>query len=257
MPAGITTPLRADTFRHMISDAGAFLTEFDPSEYTTIAALKAAIVAAINEGKTLGATINGGSFVLTREMRQREADGKRFRFVGDTSVDSGDPYLSTTLKELGDPKVLKAAMGTAEMETSGQKTMIQVKTRIEESDYLTDLTWIGDITNMGYCVIHFPFAFNTADLNITFTDKGDATMPVEFHAFQGSVEDYDYMPFDMIILEPTATFTAVESPTGNPRHKRYYERTGESADDYVYFLTRDDTVVSGKTYYTATYSTGA
>lgn len=43
-----------------------------------------------------------------------------------------------------------------------------------------------------------------------------------------------------------STYTAVSSPTGNPKTKGYYEKT---ADD-KYVLTTDTTVVEGKTYYT-------
>lgn len=44
----------------------------------------------------------------------------------------------------------------------------------------------------------------------------------------------------------TATYTAVTSPTGNPKTQGYYEKN--SSGEYV--LTEDTTVQSGKTYYT-------
>lgn len=49
----------------------------------------------------------------------------------------------------------------------------------------------------------------------------------------------------------TITYTAVGSPTGNPKSKGYYEKDGSSD---VYRLTWDTTVVDGKTYYTASAS---
>lgn len=47
----------------------------------------------------------------------------------------------------------------------------------------------------------------------------------------------------------TATYTAVESPTGNPKSKGYYEKDGSNN---VYRLTWDTSAVNGKTYYTKT-----
>lgn len=47
----------------------------------------------------------------------------------------------------------------------------------------------------------------------------------------------------------TATYSAVDNPTGNPKSKGYYEKDGSNN---VYRLTWDTTVVTGKTYYTKT-----
>lgn len=45
----------------------------------------------------------------------------------------------------------------------------------------------------------------------------------------------------------TETYTEVQSPTGNPKSKGYYEKDGSNN---VYRLTWDTSVVTGKTYYT-------
>jgi hypothetical protein len=200
--AGMTTPLRQNTFKKLILNAGAFVMGFDPSEYTTAAALKTALATALaDDTKRLGATRGGGEFHVAREMRQVEADGGRYRFVGDTFVDSADAYLSTTLLETGNPKVMEAAMGTAEVTTTGAKTLMKMRSRIQDEDYIGDLCWVGDVADGGFCVIHLANAFNTTDLTLTFTDKGEATLPVEFHAFQDDVEDYDYAPYEVIFLD--------------------------------------------------------
>ena len=47
-------------------------------------------------------------------------------------------------------------------------------------------------------------------------------------------------------VEETATYTPVDSPTGNPKTQGYYEKT-ESGE---YVLTGDTTVQGDKTYYT-------
>ena len=204
MPAGMTTNLTAAGFKKLILNAGAFITDFDPSSYDTVADMKAALAAAIADStKNLGMTRGDSSFNVTREMRQTEANGIRYRFVGDTHVDSADAYLSTTLIQVGQPDVLKNAIGTVTITPSGKKTTIKMKTRIEEGDYLNHLCWVGDVADGGFAIIHLLHAFNTADLNMSITDKGEVSLPVEFHAFQGSVEDYDYAPFEIIFLDVT------------------------------------------------------
>ena len=199
--AGMTTPLRSGTFKKLILNAGALLHNFDPSSYATVETLKAALATALADPtKNLGATRGGGTFNVAREMRQVEADGVRYRFVGDTFVDSADAYIATTLLELGSPEVMQRSLGTATVTTSGAKTLMKMRTRIADEDYLQNLCWVGDIADGGLAVIHLLNAINTTDLTITFTDKGEATLPVEFHAFQSTVEDYDYAPFELIYI---------------------------------------------------------
>ena len=53
-------------------------------------------------------------------------------------------------------------------------------------------------------------------------------------------------------MSAAATYTAVVNPTGNPMAHGWYERTGTDPD-YVYTLTTDTEVVSGKTYYSRDY----
>lgn len=207
MPAGMTTNLTAAGFKKLLLNAGAFVAGFDPSSYTSVAALKTALATALADTtKNLGMTRGGGTFTVTREMRQVEADGIRYRFVGDTFVDSADAYLSTTLLCNGDPNVVKNTLGTVTVTnvTGGKK--MQLNTRIADTDYLEDLCWIGDIADGGLVVIHLANAFNTADFAMTITDKGEVTVPVEFHAFQSDVEDYDYAPFEIVFLDaPTVS----------------------------------------------------
>ena len=52
-------------------------------------------------------------------------------------------------------------------------------------------------------------------------------------------------PGDMYYYNVTATYTAVVSPSGNPKAQGYYEKSGDS-----YVLTEDTSVQGGKTYYT-------
>lgn len=247
--AGMTTPLRSGTFKKLILNAGALLHNFDPSTYTTVETLKAALATALADPtKNLGATRGGGTFTITREMRQVEADGVRYRFVGDTFVDSSDAYIATTLLELGAPEVMKQALGTATVTNSGAKTLMKMRTRIADSDYLQNLCWVGDIADGGLVVIHLLNAINTTDLTVTYTDKGEATLPVEFHAYQSSVEDYDYAPFELIYIAQNAllqemTVTSAAGTASGDTKLTVSGYTPGAGEAYVYKAANGDAPV--------------
>lgn len=201
---GHTTPLREETFENLQLNAGIFIKNFTYTSITSASALKTAIASAITTGTNiLGATRGGGSFTVTREMRTPEVDGKRYGFKGDTFIDSVEAQLSTTLIEIT-PDNLVNALGSATATTSGSKTTITLSTALDTNDYLTNLCWIGDLADGRYVLICLKNAINTADLTLTFSDKGEGTLPVEFHARQASVNDYDTAPFEIVYFSTAA-----------------------------------------------------
>lgn len=201
---GHTTPLREETFEKLQLNAGIFIKNFTYTSITNASALKTAIASAITTGTNiLGATRGGGSFTVTREMRTPEVDGKRYGFKGDTFIDSVEAQLSTTLIEIT-PENLVNALGSADAVTSGSKTTITLSTALDTTDYLSNLCWIGDLADGSYVLICLKNAINTADLTLTFSDKGEGTLPVEFHARQASVNDYDTAPFEIVYFSTAA-----------------------------------------------------
>ena len=207
---GLTSPIRKETFQNLQLNAGIFIKNFDYTTPTDAEALKTAIASAITAGTNiLGATRGGGTFTATREIRTPEVDGMRYGFIGADFVDSADAYLSTTLIEVTAASV-KACLGNATASTSGKKTTITMHTAIQESDYISNLCWIGDLADGRLILIALKNALNTADFSLTFTDKGEGTLAAEFHARQEEVDDYDYAPFEIIFFEPTGTLGELE-----------------------------------------------
>jgi hypothetical protein len=198
----MTTALRSETFSKLQLNAGVFLKNFEYSSIASASALLTAIQTAITSGNILGATRGGGSFNVGREMRNPEIDGMRYNFKGSFFVDSTDPYLSTNLVEVT-PENFAVALGGTIAGSSGKKTLT-VNTAIDSSDYLTNLCWVGDIADGRLVLIRLDNALNTADFTFTFTDKGEGTYSVEFHAHQDDVLDYDNAPFGIVYFD-TAT----------------------------------------------------
>lgn len=202
---GMTSPIRSDAFKNLQLNAGIFLVDFDHSNITDAAALKAAIKTAVTAGTSiLGVTRGGGSFNVTRDTRTPEVDGMRYPFKGADFVDSAEAYLSGTLLEVN-PDNFKRLLGTGDSVTSGKKTTVTMRTAIDpDTDYIDSLCWVGDLADGRLVLIELDNAFNTADFSLTFTDKGEGTMPFEFHARQEDVMDYDNAPFRVIFFDKAA-----------------------------------------------------
>lgn len=199
--AGYVTPCRTETFQNLQLNAGAFLIGFDYSTYVNATTLRTALTAALqDETKLLGATRGGGTFVVTSEIREPDVDGKRCRFKGGAFVDSVDAQLTGTLVEVM-PERFAQILATGEKETTGQKTTIKMHTAIQDTDYIDSLVWVGDMSDGGLVLIALKNALNNNGMTLTFTDKGEGTIPFEFHAYQDAVEDYDYAPFEVIFLD--------------------------------------------------------
>ena len=203
--AGMVTPCRTETFENLLLNAGAFLIGFDYESYTDATALRTALATALQDDtKVLGATDGGGTFVVTSEIREPTVDGKRYRFKGGAFVDSVDAQLTGTLKEIR-PGSFAKVLATGEVSTSGSKTTVKMHTAIQGGDYIPSLVWVGDRSDGGLIIIALKNALNNNGMTLTFSDKGEATMPFEFHAYQDAVEDYDYAPYEVIFLDPVST----------------------------------------------------
>lgn len=203
---GMTSPIRSEAFDSLQLNAGIFLVDFDHSSITDAKALKTAIASAVTAGtKILGVTRGGGSFNVTRDARTPDVDGMRYPFKGADFVDSVDAYLSGTLLEVN-PTNFKRLLGSGDSATSGKKTTVTMRTAIDpDTDYIHSLCWVGDLADGRLVLIELDNAFNTADFSLTFTDKGEGTMPFEFHARQASVLDYDNAPFRVVFFDLPST----------------------------------------------------
>ena len=201
----MTTGLRSETFENLQLNAGVLIKNLSLSSVTDAGALKTAIATAMADStKVIGATRGGGSFTVTREIRVPEIDGLRYNFVGGRFVDSADAYLSATLVEVT-PENVVMALGSADATTSGKKTTITMHTAIDTTDYISSITWVGDISDGRYVAITLKNALNTADFSLTFSDKSEGTLAVELHAHQDAVDDYDTAPFEIVYLDVAST----------------------------------------------------
>lgn len=197
---GSTSALREATFDNLQLNVGIFVKNFDYDDLTDADAVLDAIDDEIESGESLlGCTRGGGNFTVSREMRNPQIDGLRYRFKGGTFVDSADPALSTTLVETTPDNFAIALGGTAT--TTGKKTVVKMPTAITDDAYLDNLCWMGDLADGRVVLIILYNALNTADFTFTFADKAEGGYGVEFHACQSDVHDYDEAPFEVIFFD--------------------------------------------------------
>lgn len=201
----MTTGLRASTFENLQLNAGMFLANFDYSTATDAATLGALLKTEREKtsgSALIGATRGGGTFVCTPNTRSIEADGKREEWKGSSVNDGWTIKLTTTLLEINADN-LKRSFGTADVTDTEKKHTIKIRTGIKDADYITSLVWVGD-TSKGYVLIAIKNALNTAGATLTWTDKGEGTIPVEFTAHQDGLETDGYAPCEVIFFDPAA-----------------------------------------------------
>ena len=201
----MTPGLRASTFENLQLNAGMFLANFDYSTATDAATLGALLKTEREKtsgSALIGATRGGGTFVCTPNTRSIEADGKREEWKGSSVNDGWTIKLTTTLLEINATN-LKRSFGTADVTDTEKKHTIKIRTDIKDADYIDSLVWVGD-TSKGYVLIAIKNALNTAGATLTWTDKGEGTIPVEFTAHQDGLETDGYAPCEVIFFDPAA-----------------------------------------------------
>lgn len=201
----MTTGLRASTFENLQLNAGMFLANFDYStakDAETLGELLKKEREKPSGSALIGATRGGGTFVCTPNTRSIEADGKREEWKGSSVNDGWTIKLTTTLLEINADN-LKRSFGTADVTNTEKKHTIKIRTDIKDADYIKSLVWVGD-TSKGYVLIAIKNALNTAGATLTWTDKGEGTIPVEFTAHQDGLETDGYAPCEVIFFDPAA-----------------------------------------------------
>ena len=168
-----------------------------------MAALKTAIAEALKSyDTTVGATRGGCTFSAVPTMRQIEADGKRYEFIGSEVIDSWSIKLTGTLIEIVPGNIVRV-LATGDATDNQGKTVTTVKTRtaLKDTDYIKSVTWVGD-TSKGAMMITLYNALNVSGATLTINEKGEGTLPFEFVAHQSDVEQTEYAPYEIVYLNP-------------------------------------------------------
>ncbi len=161
----------------LLLDAGAVFINFTPGTDTYESAKTA--------GKCLGATQKGSEFSAVPQFRRMEIDGVHTRTIGDTLIDGWDVYLKTTLVEMTSDNIKRAlGVGNISTGTPSGYDKIQGRDTIETTDYISNVTFVGNILGETDPIIIQVFnAFNESGLTITNEDKNNAAVECQFYGY--------------------------------------------------------------------------
>lgn len=203
------TGARAKGFQRLGMDAGTLIENFkDIYDATTdYDDLIDKIITEMDSENCLGVTRGGNHFVSEAEMRQIEFDGARVRFVGDSVKDTVAPTIETTLLEFSLEnlrRIMPSSDVTTEALTSGSKTVIRERLRIDEADYMKSLTWVRERSDGAIILFTLFNPMNTGNVDVTGEDKNEGELAVTFTGFNNDFADLDYGPYELVIFEKAA-----------------------------------------------------
>lgn len=148
----------------------------------------------VNYGETdqkqLGPTRGGGEFVVTKNIRDIEFDGRKGKTKGIQVVDSIDAQL--TLNHLdASLETLQLAMPYAKLDELGKKISCGSDALgvIPDTAYLKNVTMFAKVIGGSYKKITLHNAMSEADFTLTAAPKGEGEMPLEVYAHWDAYDD--------------------------------------------------------------------
>lgn len=181
------TKIPADTFQHLVINAGILVDEFTPDTGTI--------------GNLLGATTGGIQFSTnpTFEDFGEDIDNCPNNTKELKRITAYDPQMSGTFLTLT-PAVIKDLVGAADISAS-DTTCVVPRMELEQADF-KDVWWVGDYSdvntgnNAGFLAVHLMNALNTAGFQIQSGKSEKGQMSFEFHGHY-SIASIDDVPFEI------------------------------------------------------------
>jgi len=188
------TGVTSGTAKHLQLDAGAFFKNFDPATDTFASA----------SSKLIGATAGGGSFAAVPTIRRIEVDGLKGATKGYEALDEWQVTLTANVKEITvDSMSLALATATSadtkspSSVTSNNYTKITASNEIADTDYLTNVTWVGRLSgSQTPIIIVVKNALCTNGLTLTTADKSEGVIALTLTGHY-DVSDLDTPPFEI------------------------------------------------------------
>lgn len=201
------TPIREETFQHLVFDAGILLYNFKYDSATDAESLAALVETAKNSGAgLLGATKGGVNPQTNFEFWSPELDGKRMAFKGEKRLSNADCMISGTLVEMT-PDNVKHVLALADKsgeDGEGSVVTVQPRFAIKDGDYLDNVVWIGNLGSDGLYLVELKNALCTKGLSTQTTDKDVGTLPFEFHGHADSVSSTE-LPIKYVFFKAKKT----------------------------------------------------
>lgn len=191
MFSGVTS----NTTKHLQLDAGAFLKNYDPTTDTWDTA---------KATKLIGATAGGGSFSAVPTIRRIEVDGIKGATKGFEALDEWVVTMTANVKEITvDALELALATGThtatksPSSVTSNNYNKITASNALADSNYLTNITWVGTLSGSSLpVIIVLKNALCTNGLTLTTADKTEGVVALTLTGHYDP-SNLDVVPFEI------------------------------------------------------------
>lgn len=166
----------------LLIDSGVFFKDFVYGTDTAASALAA--------GKCIGVTQGGGAFTAIPSMRQIAVDGVKGAVVGFEVIDFWDIKISANILDIS-ANAIKLALGayTSTVEADGFYDMIVAKNYLTDSDYNTNITFVGKVLGTSKpIIIAVKNTLNTKGISLSPQDNKEGVMALEFKGHYTSAD---------------------------------------------------------------------
>lgn len=218
----------AETPKSLLLDAGAFFKNFYVGTDT--------FATAVTAGKLLGATQGGGNFSAVPTIRNIAIDGIKGNAKGLQAIDDWVVTLTANVKEVKKETIETAlAASSVDSTTNNKYDIITADNEIALTDYIDNITWIGNQSGTNEPVIIQVYnALNTNGLTLNVADKAEAVLALTFTGHYTDT-DLDSPPF--AIYYPKAITNTVDLATHT------FSKAAEA--DILLTITSSDGAVCG------------
>lgn len=157
----------------------------------------------------LGLTRGGSTFSLEAEERIMEYDGRRVRSIGDSTFDSANPQIATTLlvhNPANKHRLLPRPVTTFDDIRYSVRTRLGTPTA---EDHMEDLCWIREMKGGGYKIDVLFNARMTGGYEQTGSDMSESEMPAVFTGFARTWDDTAFAPAEEVIFPHPSQIAAL------------------------------------------------
>ena len=140
-------------------------------------------------GEQLVGLSRGGTYTDNLIVRHIEADGKKGNVKGDAIIEEIKPQLDFIALQMESNVVGKLFAGLTLTDNTDGTFKVERKLKIEDTDYLVNVTWVGVTKDNVEMSIKLLNALGEAPMSFAITDKGEIEIPCMFTGNYTSISD--------------------------------------------------------------------
>lgn len=154
-------------------------------------------------GTIVGATSGGNKLSLASKFKQIDVDGVTVPIKELEFVEEQEAKMDVNLIESG-KDILEMALLTKPGTSDNAKfDLLELRSVIEESDYLENIAWVGFTTSNTPMIIILENAICTSGIEIDSKDQDGTVIPLTFEARGDAATSIDTLPVKIYLANDT------------------------------------------------------